>query len=158
MSLRGSIKLTLFMVAFALTANAQIQLDKKFSKIPEESRERLIERLNLYFTSFQNKQYEKMYELIADRAYTGRVRPTKEAYIKQSQETDEQERRSIPVNFKVERIEKIHLPNNKQQVDYYYIVIKAKALYKGRVSDDTFYVTVFWEKDNWYFMVNQIEI
>jgi hypothetical protein len=158
MSLRGSIKLALIMVALAVAANAQIKLDKKFSKVPLESRERLVERLNLYFTSFHNKQYEKMYELIANPAYSGRERPAKEEYIKQSQETDEQGLRSIPINFKVERLEKIHLPDNKKQVDYYHMVIKAKALYKGRVSDDTFYVTAFWEKDDWYFMVNQIEI
>jgi hypothetical protein len=137
---------------------AQVKADKKFSKVPVDLRDRLIERINLYFEYERTQQYDKLYELISSKAVSSPEpsdKPSREDFVSKYQYLNAMGSHFVPVKWKVTEVGK---HNGKNDHPVYIVWFDMKAQYGGRIVDkERIFLEAHFENGDWHFRSHHIE-
>jgi hypothetical protein len=71
---------TLVVLCLTIPVSSQVTNSKKFHAVPRATRDRLVERLNLYIEYERTRQHEKLFNLLSD-AYISNQHLTRERYL-----------------------------------------------------------------------------
>ena len=143
------------LIALLITSTtAQVKADKKFSKVPAQLRERLIERMNSYFEYERTRQYDKLYGLTSNKAVTEPEpsdKPSKEELIAEIRKWGG----SIPLKVKIISLNEYRGPTDHP---VYTMLLQVKSRYNGRVVDEDRLFEAHFDNGDWYFRSYHIEM
>lgn len=145
----GRNALLFFAVAAALasTTYGQNRAESIFDVVPQQSRARLIERLDEYVSYERMGQFEKLYELLYEAGADGEKKISKEDYAASRQEA--KDRRGILQEFSPTYILNITL--NEGDPPTFVITGRARVFRDGQKVEKQMAVHARLQEGDWYF-------
>lgn len=129
-------------------APSHIKDEKAFAIVPQQMRERLIERLNLYVEYERTRQYEKLYDLLLESVATP-TNLSRDAYVEASKKTIAKGYRSVLLEFKP--TDTLNLSLNDEDIVRYDIWGTAKVDDGEKIFERDAAIEARWINGDWYF-------
>lgn len=126
----------------------------KFSRVPAQYRDRLIERLNAYVWYERTNQYDKLFDLLPDEVSTGTPFNRAE-FIQRKQSANRQGRDYTQLELKILDVDK----DSGRGEDFYMIAIHEKVYDKGQLYqlENNFY-WAYLKNGEWFVVHVHVEI
>jgi hypothetical protein len=124
---------------------AQINNDRKLSKVPRGLREGLVERVNRYFQYRQAKDYKRLYDLISIGSMIGTPKPSLNDFVSRERQRDE--------GFTITkwRLEYLQKDSDDKNGPIYLLGIKVTTSSKGRTVEGDAQLDARIEGGEWHF-------
>ena len=130
----------------AAPSSGQIKNDKKFSIVPKQLRERLVERLNLYVEYDRTEQCDKLFDLYSE-SFIKQQKMSKDSFVRLA-ESIPVSSRSVLLEYKVTSINK---PSYTKEPGVFEIVGRIRISQGGRVVEGERILEARLQNGDWFF-------